>query len=83
MNTEKLVLAVSKETNLPADEVDKVLRALFEKFSELIETQGRFHCLILLVIGTMSPARSASGNRPATPERKFARLLVPPGPRKG
>jgi len=78
MNSKELVLVVAKQTNLPADEVDKVSRALFEKFAELIETQGSFQSPHLQVIGTMSPATPASEDTPATPERKFARLRVPP-----
>jgi hypothetical protein len=83
MNTKELVLAVAKQTNLPADEVDKVSRALFEKFAELIETRGRFQSPHLQVIGTVSPAKPATEGTPAIPERKFARLRVPPRKPKG
>ena len=83
MNTKELVLTVAKQTNLPADEVEKVSRALFETFAELIETGGSFQSPHLQVIGTVSPATPASEGTPATPERKFARLRVPPSQPNG
>jgi hypothetical protein len=83
MNTKELILAVAKQTNLPAAEVDKVSRAVLDTFAALIETQGSFQSPYLQVIGTVAPAKPASEDTPATPERKFARLRVPPRKPRG
>jgi hypothetical protein len=78
MNTKELVLTVAKQTKLPRDQVDAISRQVFQKFAELIETQGSFESPWLQVIGSVAPAQPAAEGRPAKDERKFARLRLPP-----
>jgi hypothetical protein len=83
VNTNELILSVTRQTNLPADQVEKVSHAVLRKFSELIESQGSFQSPILQVVSLVSAAKPASDGKPATPERKFAHLRIPPSKAKG
>ncbi len=76
MNFRELIDVVSQDTKIPAGDVRKVSVAILEHFSRLIEEQQNFASpLITLTAGT-TPARPAAGDKPAVPERKFARMAV-------
>ena len=83
MNKQELILAVSKQTNLPIEQVNTVASALLLKWSELIETQGTFQSPLIRLESTVAPAQPATDDKPAAPERKFALLRLPPRQVKG
>ncbi len=76
MNFKQLIDEVSQDTKIPAGDVRKVGVAILERFSRLIEDQQNFASpLITLTAGT-TPAKSADGDKPAVPARKFARMAI-------
>ena len=76
MNLKQLVDAVAAETELPASQVRKVSLALFEKFAGLIESQTNFVSPVITLTAVTAPAKPASEDKKATPERKFARMAI-------
>ena len=78
MNLKELVDIVSSETGLPAGQVRKVGLAVLEKFADLIDSQTDFVSPIISFKAVTSEAKPASGDKPARPERKFARMTVRP-----
>ena len=78
MNFKELVDTISQETAIPAGQVKKVSTSMLEKFSELIEKQENFRSPIINLNSATIPAKEASENQPAQPEKKIARMLVVP-----
>jgi hypothetical protein len=76
MNIKELVDAVSTETQLPAAQVRKVSLAILEKFAGLIHSQTNFTSPVITLTAAISPAKPATGDKPAHPERKFARMAI-------
>ena len=76
MNLKELVDIVSSETGLPAGQVRKVGLVILEKFADLIDSQTDFVSPIVSFKSVTSEAKPASGETPAKPERKFARMTV-------
>ena len=78
MNLKELVDIVSSETGLPAGQVRKIGLAILEKFADLIDSQTDFVSPSVSFKSVTFEAKPASGNTPARPERKFARMTVCP-----
>jgi len=76
MNFKELVAVVSAETQIPASEVRKVTQAILGQFVELIEAKGKFTSPALTISGAVYPARPATEDHQARPERKFARMRI-------
>ena len=76
MNLKELVDTVSTETLVPAAQVRKVTVAILEKFSGMIENQANFTSPLVTLTAATAPAKPATGNKPAQPERKFARMAI-------
>lgn len=74
MNFKELVSAVSSETGVPASEVRKVSTAILDKFVELIDNQDKFVSPTITIQGITLPAKPATGDIPAKPEQKIARM---------
>lgn len=77
MNLKELIDIVSSETGLPAGQVRKVGVAVLERLAGLIDSQTDFISPIVRFKSFTSEAKPASGDKPAIPERKFARMAVP------
>jgi hypothetical protein len=71
-----LVDAVSADTNIPAAQVRKVTQAVLKQFAGLIDNQTKFTSAVIHLTPAIAPARPARDDRPAVPERKFARMAV-------
>jgi hypothetical protein len=76
MNIKELISVVSAETNLPAAQVRKVVTAVLDQFSNLIETKGRFTSPAITITGLSLPARAGTEDKRERPERKFARMHI-------
>ena len=76
MNLKELVAVVSAETQIPASQVRKVTQAILGQFVELIEAEGKFTSPSFTVSGAFYPARPATEDHQARPERKFARMRI-------
>jgi hypothetical protein len=76
MNFKELIDEVSQDTKIPAGEVRKVGTAMLQRFSRLIEEQQNFVSPLITLTAVTSPARPATGDKPAVAERKFARMVV-------
>jgi len=76
MNLKELVDVVSSETNLPAAQVRKVSLAILEKFADLINNQTNFTSPVITLTSVTTPAKAATGDKPAVAERKFARMAL-------
>lgn len=76
MNFKQLIDEVSQDTEIPAGEVRKVCVAILERFSRLIEEQQNFASPLITLTAVTTPARPAAGDKPAVPERKFARMAI-------
>ena len=76
MNLKEAVDIISAETGLPAAQVRKVSLALLEQFAALIERQTNFVSPVVTLTPVTAPAKPAAGDKPATPERKFARMAI-------
>jgi hypothetical protein len=74
LNSKDLVSAVSNETKVPAAKVRRVVNAVLTQFAELIDNQDKFVSSIITLQGVTLPAKEASGDKPARPERKIARM---------
>ena len=78
MNLKELVDIVSSETGLPSGQVRKVGLAVLEMFVDLIDSQTDFVSPSASFKSVIFEAKPASGDTPARPERKFARMTVCP-----
>ena len=78
MNLKELIDTVSTETQVPAAQVRKVAIATLRKFAGLIESQTNFTSPVLTLTAVTAPQKPANGNKPAQPERKFARMAIRP-----
>ena len=76
MNFKELIDVVSAETHLPASEVRKVGLAMMAKFAILIAIHTNFTSPVITLSAFTSPAKPASADKPAQPERKFARMAI-------
>ena len=76
MNLKELVDVVSSETGLPAEQVRKICLAVLEEFAGLIDSQTDFISPVVSFRSLTSEAKPASDDKPARPERKFARMTV-------
>ena len=80
MNFRELIEEVSQDTKIPAGNVRKVGLAMLERFARLIEDQQGFISPIVTLTPGTTPARPTAGDKPAVPERKFARMAVRQAP---
>lgn len=78
MKLKDLINDVSRESGVPAGQVRKVTKALTQKLQALIEQQEGFRSGDLIFKPVTVPAKPASEEKQATPERKIARLVVRP-----
>ena len=76
MNLKQLVDEISVETELPAGQVRQVSLALLKKFAALIDDQSNFVSPVVILTPVTAPAKPASADKPAVPERKFARMSI-------
>lgn len=80
MNFKDLITEISQDTKIPAADVHKVGVAMLERFSHLIEEQQDFISPLVTLTAVTIPARPAAGDKPAMPERKFARMAIRQAP---
>ncbi len=80
MNFKQLLDEVSQDTKIPVAEVRKVGMAMLERFSRLIDEQQNFVSPQITLTAVTTPAKPAAGDKPAVPERKFARMAIRPKP---
>jgi hypothetical protein len=80
MNFKDLITEVSQDTKISAADVRKVGVAMLERFSHLIEEQQNFTSPLVTLTAVTTPARPAAGDKPAVPERKFARMAIRQAP---
>lgn len=78
MKLKDLISDLSRETGVPAGQVRKVANALTRRLQDLIEQQEGFRSGNLVFRPITLPAKPASENESAKPERKIARVLVRP-----
>ena len=78
MNFKQLVNAIAAETEIPADVVRKVSLAMLKKFAFMIDNQTNFASPVVTLTSVTVPAKPAIKDKPAIPERKFARMAVRP-----
>lgn len=76
MNFKQLIEEVSQDTKIPAGDVRKVGTAILQRFSRLIEEQQNFTSPLITLTAVTAPAKQATGDKPAVPERKFARMAI-------
>ena len=76
MNFKELVEIVAQETGRPASQVRKVSLAVLEKFAGLIENETDFVSPVITIKSVTVSAQPASEDKPAKPERKFARMSI-------
>lgn len=76
MNLKELVEVVAAETDLPAGQVRKVSTAVLKKFADLIESQSEFVSPVVIIKGFTTPAKPATDDKKAVPQRKFARMTI-------
>jgi hypothetical protein len=76
MNFKQLIDEVSQDTKIPAGDVRKVGVAMLQRFSRLIEEQQNFASPLITLTAVTAPAKPATGDKPAVPERKFARMAI-------
>ncbi|MFO8238182.1 MAG: hypothetical protein R6U00_08040 [Prochlorococcaceae cyanobacterium] len=76
MNFKQLIDEVSQDTKIPAGDVRKVGLAMLERFARMIEEQQNFASPLITLTAVTTLARPATGDKPAVPERKFARMAI-------
>lgn len=76
MNFKQLIEEVSQDTKIPAGDVRKVGTAMLQRFSRLIEEQQNFASPLITLTAVTTPAKPATGDKPAVPARKFARMAI-------
>ncbi|MEB3256272.1 MAG: hypothetical protein VKJ05_07785 [Synechococcaceae cyanobacterium] len=67
---------MSHDTEFPAGDVLKVYVAMLQRFSRLIEEQQNFASPLITLTAVTTPAKPATGDKPAVPARKFARMAI-------
>jgi hypothetical protein len=76
MYFKQLIDEVSQDTKIPASDVRKVGVAMLQRFSRLIEEQQNFASPLITLTAVTTPAKPATGDKPAVPARKFARMAI-------
>lgn len=76
MNSKQLIDNTFRDIQFPAGRLSKDGLAKFECFARLIEEQQNFDSPLINLACVTVLARPATGEKPAMPARKFARMAI-------
>jgi len=78
LSAKQLINELTSDTNLPHEQVAKVVNSCLEQFAKLLNEQSDLNSPVLKFTAFTTPAKPASEGKPAQLELKFLRITIKP-----